>query len=212
MSEYRKKFVSLDLETTHLDAREGRIIEAAAAEVDLSFESSDGGLKAAVTFGKTFSSLINPEMAVPALALALTGIKEEELAAAPKWEEVKAKFREFLGGEVLLGHNLGFDLGFLEANGLKLKNPVWDTLEIAQTLMPAVSSHSLESLAERLGIRNDVSHRALADAQTTARLLAAVLNEFLCLPPELQKEIKGYLKASKIKFRELVLDLPVSPA
>lgn len=207
MAAYRKKFISLDLETTHLDPKMGRIMEIGAVAAELFFDM--GKQRVEVKFGKNFTTLVNPETKVSDEALALTGINQAELASAPVWQTVREDLRDFLGKEMLLGHNLAFDLGFLENQGLTLTNPIWDSLELSQTLLPLSLGHSLEYLADHFAVGQGASHRALPDSQSAARVLAEVLNEFLTLPKKLQTEIKKLLADSEVVFRDLLLDLPL---
>ncbi len=206
MAEYRKKFIALDLETTHLDIREGRIMEAGAVEVELLFDEREKRIT--VQFGRTFDTLVNPELEVSPTALLLTGIAAADLAVAPKWQERKDDLKKFLGKETLVGHNLGFDLEFLKNQGVNLKNSYLDSLEIAQTFVPLLPSHSLEFLAQEFEVLESASHRALADAKHSALVLAAILNNFLGLAPKLKEEIREFLQRSPLPFRDLFLDIP----
>ncbi len=206
MAEYRKKFVAVDLETTHLDVREGRIMEVGACEFELIWDDKEQTI--IVNFGSTFSSLVNPEIKPSDTALAITGIKKEELEQAPLWTEVKPQLEEFVGKTGLIGHNIGFDLGYLDNQGLKLQNEIQDTLEWGRTLVPLETSHSLESLAEGFAVLKDVPHRALVDCQNTARVAAGILNKFLRYPKRLQAEVKKILQKSKINFIHIIEDLP----
>lgn len=222
MERYIRKFISLDLETTHLDMREGKIMEVGAVEVKLYIDNpstqpsprlrraseQEHNSIVKVKFGKKFSTLVNPEVEPSATALMLTGIKADELSSAPKWKEVEKQLAEFLGEETILGHNIGFDLGYLMNQGLKLKNDTLDTLELALTILPLHDSHSLEFLAESYQVLTSAPHRALTDSENCARVLPQLLNEFLRYPAKLQQEIKDILKKSEIGFAELILDLP----
>lgn len=206
MAEYRKKFIALDLETTHLDPEEGRIMEVGAIEVEIFFDRQENQVK--VNFGESFQTLVNPEIDTSPTSLELTEILPEELNRAPLWPEVKAKLQGFLQDEILLGHNLGFDLEFLKNQGLSLKNKFFDTLEIAQTFLPLLPVHSLEYLAQEFGLDIKASHRALTDSQASALLLCQIVNQFLGFPASLQEEIKSQLSSSKSAYRDLFLSLP----
>ena len=206
MAAYHKKFVALDLETTHLDMREGRIMEVGVVEVELFFDEQKKLVK--TKFGKEFSSLINPEIPPSPRALELTGITQGELDKAPAWKDVKPGLQKFLHEKVLVGHNLGFDLDYLKNQGLALKNEYFDTLEITQTLLPLRPIHSLEYLAGEFAVSSSPSHRALEDSKNSSSVLAETLNEFLRFDLDLQKEIKNLLERFPVSFRGLVLDLP----
>ncbi|MDP3740898.1 MAG: exonuclease domain-containing protein [bacterium] len=206
MIEYRKKFIALDLETTHLDMREGKIMEVGACEADLYFDEKEKKVK--VIFGKIFDKLVNPEILPPQTALALTGIKSAELEKALPWHEIKKDLEKFLADAVILGQNIVFDLDFLKNQGIRRKYPFVDTLDIALTFLPLWPVHSLEYLSQELGGKEGISHRALADCQNTASVLAGLMNEFLSFSPGLQKEIRSRLQESTISYRDLFLDLP----
>lgn len=163
-------------------------MEVAAVRGEIFFDENKS--KIAVRFEDEFDALVNPEIEVPAIALQLTGIKIEDLRSALPWKEIKAKFDSFIHAEIIVGHNIGFDLGYLENQGVRLKNEFIDTLELSQTLLPVSASHSLEALAENLGVLIGVSHRALEDCKTAALVLAETLNQFLQLPAALQSQIK----------------------
>ncbi|OGE76108.1 MAG: hypothetical protein A3C85_02395 [Candidatus Doudnabacteria bacterium RIFCSPHIGHO2_02_FULL_48_21] len=203
---YQKQFVALDLETTHLDFKEGKIMEIGAAEFDLVWNAKKKMVEA--KFGKTLSLLVNPEIEPSETALAITGIKKEELTAAPAWPAVRGRVEEFAGKHVIAGHNVQFDLGYLKNQGLRLKNEAFDTLELARTLVPLLESHSLESLAEGFGVLKDAPHRALVDCQNTAEVAAAILNDFLTLPARLQSKVKQILARSSGILGSIIADLP----
>ena len=204
MAGYNKKFVAIDLETTHLDQREGRIMEVGAVEFELIWENQAVRVK----FGKTFSSLVNPEIEPSETALMITGIKKEELKNAPLWNSIKSELKQFVGDAAMVGHNIGFDLGYLENQGLRFKNSIFDSLEMARTLLPLESSHALEALAERFAVLKNAPHRALADCQNTALVTAEILNEFLRYPAKLRKEVIDILGRSELDFIHMLEDLP----
>ena len=203
--QYSKKFISIDLETT--DLRDGRIMEVGAVEVELKWNEKDQRIE--TVFGKSFETLINPEVEVPQTALAITGITQEELNSAPLWKDTHKQFKAFLKDHLLLGHNIGFDLQYLANQGLKLKNKYADTLEIAQTFLPLCESHSLEFLVGHFSLPSLRSHRGLDDSKSAGYLLASVLNEFLTLPGEPQKRIKSRIFDFLPGFRDLFANLPV---
>ena len=91
-------------------------------------------------------------------------------------DKVLPKFLDFVGDSVLVAHNAGFDIGFMKYNaenlGLKLDNTYIDTLPLAKELFPNYKKYKLGIIAENLGIKVDVAHRALDDVKT----LVAVFN------------------------------------
>jgi len=164
-------FVALDLETTGLDSRHDEIIEFGAAR----FEK--GQLVA------TFSKLARPSRALPRAVELLTGITDQELAAAPLLADVLPEFLEFLGDDPLVAHNSPFDAGFLEeATGRRFRREVLDSLELSRIVMPEAPSHSLEKLAKQLGLPSERHHRAADDAELCGRLWLVLLEKLGELP------------------------------
>ncbi|MGH2884412.1 MAG: 3'-5' exonuclease, partial [Solirubrobacteraceae bacterium] len=110
-----------------------------------------------------------------------TGITQEMLAGAPGLEEVLPPLTELLNGRVLVAHNAPFDRRVLrrafELIGLEWPNPpVLCTAALARRLLPLQSRRGLGVLADALGIEVDTAHRALADAETCARVLCALFH------------------------------------
>ena len=108
-----------------------------------------------------------------------TGITQEMLADAPGLEEVLPPLQELLSGRVLVAHNAPFDRRVLrhafELIGLEWPNPpVLCTAALARKLLPLQRRRGLSVLADALGIEVDTAHRALADAETCARVLCAM--------------------------------------
>jgi DNA polymerase-3 subunit epsilon len=108
-----------------------------------------------------------------------TGITQEMLAGAPGLEEVLPPLRELLDGRVLVAHNAPFDRRVLrrgfELIGLEWPNPpVLCTAALARKLLPLQNKRGLTVLADALGIDVGIAHRALADAETCARVLCAL--------------------------------------
>jgi DNA polymerase-3 subunit epsilon len=161
-------FVVLDLETTGTVPGESRIIEVAAAKY-----------RGGQCLG-TFQTLVNPGCGVPPFIVALTGITEALVVPAPTIDEVLPTLLEFIGGAVLVGHNLRFDTSFLDADLMargrpRLANPRVDTLSLARRLIrDEVPDCRLATLAARFRTAAVPSHRALDDVRATAEVLHAL--------------------------------------
>jgi len=125
----------------------------------------------------TFQTLVDPGHSVPPLISVLTGITDDLLVGAPPVEGILPAFLEFVGDAVLVGHNVSFDLSFLdaalaEAGRAPLGNTTVDTLALARRLVrPEVPNCRLRTLATCLGLEHLPSHRALDDVRATADLL-----------------------------------------
>ncbi len=150
----------IDLETTGTDPARDYIIELAAVKV----------------IGdriEEFETLIEIPEPIPPTVTALTGISDEMLKRDGDWEEDALEdFVRFIGGFRLVGHNIRFDLEFLQARLKKyskeaLKNHYNDTLAISRDKLRGLRDHKLETVAEHFGIDTTGAHRALRDCQIT---------------------------------------------
>ncbi len=128
---------------------------------------------------EVFERLVDPGRRVPEAAAAVHGITDEMLRGQPTLPEVLPQFARFAEGRVLVGHNVGFDLGFLRARedstGVRFEQPALDTLLLDAALHPDHETHSLEAVAARLGIDVIGRHTALGDALVTAEVFVRLL-------------------------------------
>ena len=96
-------------------------------------------------------------------------------------EQVLPKFLEFIGDDVLVAHNANFDIGFIrhfaELQGYKLNNTYIDTLALARDMFPDYKKHKLGIIADNLGIRVDVAHRALDDVKTLVKVFEVMIKK-----------------------------------
>ena len=129
----------------------------------------------------TFQTLIDPGRAIPTEITVLTGITSAMVSRSPKIEHVLPTLLEFLGDGVIVGHNVGFDLAFLNSALRTSGRDAWqgtkiDTLAIARRLIrDEVPNHKLSTLSKYLRLTNQPNHRALDDAKATADLLHHLL-------------------------------------
>ncbi len=157
-------FVAIDIETTGLDPRKDEIIEIAAVRF----------VKGVVT--ETFDSFVKPKRSVPRFIEVLTHITASDLKDAPPVSSVLEKLKVFIGDSPLVGHNINFDLGFINENLVRcgfmhLANRSWDTAEISRVYLPFTSDHKLGTLAQTFDIDLVNAHRADADATATGHVL-----------------------------------------
>lgn len=201
-------FVVIDLETTGGSPHDCRITEIGATK-----------LRGGECLG-TFQTLVNPGQAIPPEIVVLTGITEAMVYQAPRIEDVLPTLLEFVGDAVVVGHNVRFDLGFLRAalerdGRSALANRWVDTAALARRLVrDEVPNCRLGTLASRLRLDHQPSHRALDDALATGDLLHLLLeragrlgvtglDDLIALP-----KIGGHAQASKLRLTE---KLPRSP-
>jgi DNA polymerase-3 subunit epsilon len=164
------EFVVLDLETTGGSPANDRITEVGAVKI-----------RGGEVLG-TFHSLVNPEVPIPPLISALTGITDGMVAGAEPIEVVLPCLLEFLGRAVLVAHNASFDRRFVQANlerhgYQRLANRVVCTARLARKLLPRdeVPNVRLATLAAYLGATTAPCHRALTDARATVDVLHGLL-------------------------------------
>ncbi|MFN8423379.1 MAG: exonuclease domain-containing protein [Anaerolineae bacterium] len=164
-------YVSLDLETTGLSADRDAIIEVGAVKFA-------GGR----VLGE-FSSLVQPGVALSHRIEQLTGIRSIDLVDAPPIGPVLAELAAFVGDAHVVGHNIGFDLGFLKRAGWTPRGDALDTHELATILVPEARYFSLGNVSRFLALDADPNHRALPDARTGRVLFEALVERARRLPP-----------------------------
>ncbi len=127
-----------------------------------------------------FSCFVNPEKHIPARVTEVTNITDEMVKDAETIDKVFPKMLEFLGNSVIVAHNAGFDVGFLKQNakvlGYKFDYTYLDTLSLAKDLFPEYKKYKLGKIADNLGIKVEVAHRALDDVDTTVKVFKVMLD------------------------------------
>lgn len=129
-----------------------------------------------------FQSLMNAGVHIPAFITGLTGITNEMIATAPAAAQVMREASRFVGPAPLVAHNAAFDRRFWQAElahaGLAAPQPFICTLLLARRLYPQAPSHQLGTLIDFHGLpRTGQAHRALADAEMAAALLARMAHD-----------------------------------
>ncbi|MDO1605512.1 PolC-type DNA polymerase III [Lactobacillus sp. YT155] len=164
------EYVIFDTETTGLSAVYDTIIEIGAVKM------KDGQVMA------RFDKFINPGHELSETIVNLTNITDDMLKDADDEATVIKEFMDFVGDDVLVGHNVSFDMGFMNATlrraGLnELSMPVIDTLEISRTIHPEYGNHRLDTLSKRYDIKLEHHHRADSDAEATGYVMYKMLDE-----------------------------------
>lgn len=186
-----KTYIALDLETTGFDATKDQVIEIAA----IKFQDQQ--------VLESFHTLINPQTPIPAMVSHITGIREEDLKEAPFFDQIQEKFLNFLGNDPIIGHNIGFDIGFLRSKGLNLQNPLFDTLTLAGILLPGLPSYSLDTLGRLLKIVHEQKHRAMSDTKACHELFLHLLKKISEIDPDIRDILATLLFSSKWQLKEL---------
>ena len=129
-----------------------------------------------------FQQLMNPGIRIPRIVEKKTGITNSMLQSAPPCETVMCEFADFIKGHNLVAHNASFDRRFLDAELNRIRREYSQEIAcsrlVAQKVYQDVPSYSLENLVNHKKIpTNGVFHRALADAEMTAKLWLKMLEE-----------------------------------
>lgn len=164
-------FTVVDCETTGLHAGAGdRLVAVAAVRVDGALVRADD----------TFDALVNPGRTIPQVSIDIHGITAEMVADAPTAPEVVAQFAHYAEASVLVGHHIGFDLGFLAPAaaraGVTLEPFTLDTMLLSAVLATEPDArHGLDAVSHRLGVDIVGRHTALGDALATAEVLVHMI-------------------------------------
>lgn len=184
----------IDIETTGLDPAFDSIIEVGAIKV------KDGKPES------SFSSLIKPAPQllyddciedfnsdflidnngqkyyfVDPFITDLTGITNKMLSSAPDISIVLQDFYNFIGNDILIGHNIHFDINFLYDNFAKylnfeLSNDFVDTLRLSRNLHKSLKHHRLSDMVDFYNIEVESVHRSFSDCQATYDLFIKLQN------------------------------------
>jgi DNA polymerase III epsilon subunit family exonuclease len=176
------EFVVVDVETTGTDPKMADLVEVAAVRVK-------GG-----KITDRWSTYVDPGR--PIIGNQMHGITDKDVKGAPSPAEAARKVFDFVGDAPLVGHSVGFDIGFLEealGDGTRVEQGRYlDTLVIAREGYPDLENYKLATLASFFGVELKDGHRALPDAVATAELLLWFANE---LPGRIDGLVDGITAA-----------------
>jgi DNA polymerase-3 subunit epsilon len=161
------EFVVLDTETTGLRPGPDRVIEIAGVRLR-------GGQVI-----NSFQSLVNPTRRIPIFITQFTGISQKMVSDAPTARQIMPDFLDFIEGATLVGHNVGFDLGFL-AHEAQLLGRVFppdglDTIMLARRFLSGLKRFKLDVVAAHVGVTTSNRHRAMGDVEATAAVFMHIL-------------------------------------
>lgn len=159
--------VVVDCETTGLDPGTDRIIEIAALRVR-------EGRPVAL-----FHRMVDPERPLPEFITSLTGLTDHRVRQAPTAGDILPELSAFLSHDTVVGHNVGFDLAFIDAeitmthSAPRAASSSLCTAESARALVPRgrVGRYRLNTLAEAFDLDHRPSHRTVSDVLSTLDLL-----------------------------------------
>ncbi len=161
-------YVVLDIESTGVDPLVDEIIEIGILKISAG-EIID-----------EYQTLVNLEGAtIPDIITCLTGIEEGDLINAPKLDAIKDDVVRFISDWPVCGHNIFFDINFLQQKGVFIKNTLWDTLYLSAILLHKTDSLSLETLSRKYRFEHVDKHRALSDCKANKQLFDLLWEELI---------------------------------
>ncbi len=166
------EYVVFDTETTGLRLSEGdKVVSISAVRIR----------RGRIQNAEIFHSLVNPGRSIPPESIKFHHIEDHMVADAPSIGQVYPQFTEFVGDSILVAHNAAFDKKCLEMAaaeaGLPLiDNPILDTLFLSYGLHQGTEGHSLDAMAERMGVVIEGRHTSLGDARATAHVFLGLIS------------------------------------
>lgn len=165
-----KDFTAIDIETTGLSPDFDSIIELAAVK----YRDGDPVEK--------YQQLVNPGFKLDEFIKELTGITDDMLAEAPEIGAVLPDYIQFIGDDIVVGHNVNFDVNFIYDNCVdqqlpRFNNDFIDTMRMARRLHKDWPNHKLDTMLSRLNVGDRSLHRALNDTELTAECYLQMTND-----------------------------------
>lgn len=198
------KIAVLDIETTGLNPIENRITEIGIVFIDN------------YVITGSFEILINPETRIPGRIKQLTGIDDNTVSSSQVFGDIAEQIFEITRDHVIVGHHVHFDYSFLKQEmkkaGFTFSRKTLCTSELSKYLLSRLNSFSLASLCKYYKIQNRRPHRALPDAEATAKLFLALCEEkgvefvdHLLAPSKKSLNVPAHLRETVYK------ELPAKP-
>ncbi|HUP54803.1 MAG TPA: polyribonucleotide nucleotidyltransferase [Methylomirabilota bacterium] len=183
----KRELVVIDVETTGTDPKMSDLVEIAAVKIK--------GTKVV----DSWSTFVNPGRAI--VGNQMHGITDKDVKGGLTPRDAADKLLSFVGDALIVGHNVGFDLGFIEeakGEGFRFQPGTYlDTLVIAREGYPGAESYKLGDLARFFGVELTQSHRALPDAEATANLLLWFANDLPGRVSALRESIGSAVRAQR---------------
>ena len=181
----KREFAIVDVETTGTDPKMSDLLEIGVVKVK-------GG-----KISDRWSTFVKPSQ--PILGNQMHGITDKDVAKAPSAADAAKQAVDFIGDALVVGHNVIFDLGFLEEAGAARydQGRYLDTLSIAREGYPDLQNYKLDTLASFFGVDLTQGHRALPDAEATANLLLRFATDLPGRIATAKSEISDAVRANR---------------
>lgn len=166
LMDFPDNYTVIDIETTGLSASKNEIIELSALKIrdNEIFDS--------------YTTLVRPLSRIGGFITKLTGISDEMVENAPLIEEILEEYLNFIGDDVVVGHNVNFDINFIYDKSVKyynreFRNDFVDTCTMSRKYCPT-RSHKLDYVAEYYKVDATGHHRADNDCRMTYGIYSAM--------------------------------------
>jgi DNA polymerase-3 subunit epsilon len=186
-------FAIIDLETTGFSPNRGdKIVEIGIITTDMQGNVIE-----------SYETLINPNRDVGATNI--HGITADMVKNAPKIEDVIDDIKYHLHNKTIVGHNLDFDLRFINHEFERLLKKQSEikglcTIQMSKVLLPDLPARRLECFCEYFDIQNTLVHSALGDCETTCQLFHILKDQYIdCYG--IENFVENYV--SPVTFNEL---------
>lgn len=158
--EFPENYIVLDIETTGLDPKYDEIIEISALKVRNNIITEE------------FSSLVKAKEEIDDFITSLTGITNEMVQDSPSIEAVIPEFLDFIGDDIIIGHNINFDINFLFDNTFAyfdkyLSNDFVDLMRLTRKVLDNLPNQKLKTIAKYFNINTTGMHRGYKDCRVT---------------------------------------------
>lgn len=161
-----KNYIVIDTETTGLSAQRDHIIEISALKI------KNGKII------DNYTSLVNPGIMIPKSSIKIHGITDDMVVNAPTIDQVLPEFLDFIGNQPLIGHNLSFDLRFINSYlNENINHSLADTMLIARKKLGFLPNHKLITLIEYFELGESQEHRSLSDCVYTYKVYEKLKQE-----------------------------------
>ena len=171
-----KNYVVIDLEMTGLHPKTDAMIEIGAIRV------RDGQI------AEEFQCFVNPSRELTEQVIELTGITQQMADGGISQDEAFLRAADFMGDDVLVGHNIIFDYSFLKQQAVNqrvaFEKKAVDTLKLSRKFLTVPDKKSLDCLCDYYGFGRESAHRALDDTKATMELYQMLEQHFLQENPQ----------------------------
>jgi DNA polymerase-3 subunit epsilon len=197
-------YVVIDIETTGFDPKTQEIIELSAVKV-----RNDAVVD-------QFTTLCRPKARITSAVTKINGITNDMVKDAPRIDEVLESYLSFIGNDIIIGHNISFDINFINTNCINLLGKAFDnyfidTLGLSREACGNLRHHRLSDMVEYFNIDNEPLHRGLNDCHATHQVYLRLKGNIKTdgtpsVSPGVRKPFPEYISLKGIKAKVRSID------